>query len=100
LGATALVTVVTAPVTTTEQPAHAGAARIALRFHDLLDKRLDRAPVGVVGETEFVLDALLHLLHHLSRIKIPALTLAARSAAIATVATAVTATAATGVSII
>ena len=94
LGATALVTVIAATRAATEQTAHTGAAGVTLGFHDLLDERLDRAPVGVVGKTEFVLDALLHLLHHLGRIKIPTLTLAAIAAAVTTIATAVTATAA------
>ncbi|MGD0745684.1 MAG: hypothetical protein ABSA45_11070 [Verrucomicrobiota bacterium] len=56
-----------------EQPGHA--AHISggtLGVHHFLDEWLDRAPVGVVGDAELILDALHYTLLHLRRIEIAA----------------------------
>lgn len=62
---------------------------IAASIHDLLDERFNRAPFGVIGETELFLVAIHHLLLHLSRIEIStaeAATTTAKSTATTTTA--------------
>jgi hypothetical protein len=66
-----------------------------LRFQDLLDQRLDRAPFGVVGEIQLLPGVVQLPLHHLRGINIA--TIAAAVPASATTATATAKAATTAV---